>query len=192
MKADDPEDPLSTGSECTANEPGMVWLSTPALMKGYFQRQDLTDAAVHQGWFMTGDIGLKDDRGRLFLRGRERDEINKGGLKVFPADVDEVVEQFSATLDVCTFGFEDEFYGENVGLAIVLDDSSEQSILGLFDWISTHLAEHKLPVQWYLLEEIPRTSRGKINRDSVRRACQATSPLNLRALLRNRDSGGNP
>lgn len=111
---------LPTGRLCESGEAGMVWLQTPALMKGYFQRPDLTAAAVVNGWFMTGDIGLMDARGRLFLKGRERDEINKGGMKIFPADIDEVVEQFTATQDVCTFGFEDDFYGENVGLAIVL------------------------------------------------------------------------
>ena len=162
----------------------MVWLNTPALMKGYFKRQDLTNAAIQQGWFKTGDIGMLDDRGRLFLRGRERDEINKGGFKVFPADIDEVVEQNSTTSDVCTFGFEDDFYGENVGMALVLEDTSEQSIRGLHEWISRHLAQHKHPERWYLLDEIPRTSRGKVNRDSVMKACMKQAPLDLRVLLR--------
>jgi len=169
---------------CGAGETGMVWLQTPALMKGYFQRQDLTDAAVRQGWFMTGDIGLLDDRGRLFLKGRERDEINKGGMKIFPADIDEVVEQFSAVRDVCSFGFEDNFYGENVGLAVVLDDSSDRTVADLYAWVQQHLAEHKHPVQWFLLDEIPRTSRGKINRDSVRKACETVMHLNLREVLK--------
>ena len=162
----------------------MVWLNTPALMKGYFKRQDLTNAAIQQGWFKTGDIGMLDDRGRLFLRGRERDEINKGGFKVFPADIDEVVEQYSITSEVCTFGFEDDFYGENVGMALVLEDTSEQSIRGLHEWISSHLAQHKHPERWYLLDEIPRTSRGKVNRDSVMKACMKQAPLDLRVLLR--------
>jgi len=188
LKPGDPDDPLATGPECESGKTGMVWLHTPALMKGYFQRQDLTDAAVHQGWYGAGDIGLIDDRGRLFLKGRERDEINKGGLKVFPADIDEVVEQYSFTRDVCTFGYEDDFYGENVGIAIVLEDKSEPIFLGLYDWIRTHLAEHKHPQQWFLLDEIPRTSRGKLNRDSVRRACLSTPPLNLRELLSRRGS----
>jgi acyl-CoA synthetase (AMP-forming)/AMP-acid ligase II len=169
---------------CGTGETGMVWLHTPALMKGYFQRQDLTDAAVRQGWFMTGDIGLLDDRGRLFLKGRERDEINKGGMKIFPADIDEVVEQFSAVRDVCSFGFDDNFYGENVGLALVLDDSSDRTVSCLYAWVHQHLAEHKHPVQWFLLDEIPRTSRGKINRDSVRKACESVTPLNLREVLK--------
>ena len=181
--AGDSEGVLSMGEECSTGETGMVWLQTPALMKGYFQRPDLTDAAIRGGWFMTGDIGLIDERGRLFLKGRERDEINKGGLKVFPADIDEVVEQYSATRDVCTFGFEDDFYGENVGLAVVLEDRSDESIVGLNDWLRVHLAEHKHPARWYLLDEIPRTSRGKVNRDTVRSACESVTPLNLRELL---------
>jgi len=168
--------------ECGAGETGLVWLQTPALMKGYFERQDLTDEAVRSGWFMTGDIGLVDDRGRLFLKGRERDEINKGGMKIFPADIDEVVEQFDAVQDVCTFGFEDDFYGENVGLAVVLTDRSDEFLLGLYRWVRERLAEHKHPVRWYVLDEIPRTSRGKINRDSVRDRCLSLAPLDLRQL----------
>lgn len=179
-------EPGANIEDCRAGDTGMVWLRTPALMKGYFQRQDLTDAAVHQGWFKTGDIGLMDGRGRLYLKGRERDEINKGGMKIFPADIDEIVEQFAAVSDVCSFGFEDEFYGENVGLAVVVNDSGQETLPGLYGWIKMHLAEHKHPARWYLLDEIPRTSRGKINRDSVRAACESLSPVNMRQLLKRR------
>lgn len=172
-----------TAPACEPGTPGMVWLHTPALMKGYFQRPDLTNAAIHHGWFMTGDIGFIDDRGRLFLKGRERDEINKGGMKVFPADVDEIVEQFRATTDVCTFGFEDAFYGENVGIAVVLEDEGTETLKKLHAWVQSHLAENKHPVRWYVLKEIPRTSRGKINRDNVREVCEHATPLDLRQLL---------
>lgn len=173
-----------TAPICGPGQPGMVWLQTPALMKGYFERPDLTSAAISHGWFMTGDIGYIDDRGRLFLKGRERDEINKGGMKVFPADVDEVFEQFEATRDVCTFGYPDSFYGENVGIALVLEDRSDQTLLGLHQWMLSHLAENKHPVTWYVVDEIPRTSRGKINREDVRHACDKLTPIDMRQLLR--------
>jgi oxalate---CoA ligase len=191
LKSGSDGDPLSADVECEAGETGVIWVHTPALMKGYLHRQDLTDAVVRQGWFNTGDLGLLDDRGRLFLKGRERDEINKGGVKVFPSEVDEVVEQYSATRDVCTFAYEDDFYGENVGIAVVLDDKSDRSVLGLYDWIRARLAAHKHPTRWYLLDEIPRTSRGKVNRESVMRACLSATPLDLREVL-SRRSGGNP
>ncbi len=170
-------------SECPAGVAGMIWLNTPALMKGYFQRPDLTSDVVYQGWFMTGDIGVIDDRGRLLIRGRERDEINKGGMKVFPADIDAIAQQFYVVKDVCTFAVDDRLYGENVALAVVMSDRSEVAIRGLFEWLVSHLAEHKRPIQWYLLDEIPRTSRGKVNRDTVRRACLEAEPIQLGEIV---------
>jgi oxalate---CoA ligase len=190
LKLEDDADPLAAGVDCAAGETGMIWVHTPALMKGYLQRQDLTDAVVRHGWFKTGDLGLLDDRGRLFLKGRERDEINKGGIKVFPSEVDEVVEQYAAARDVCTFAYADDFYGENVGMAVVLDDRSDRAVAGLYEWIRARLAEHKHPARWYLVDEIPRTSRGKINRDSIRRTCMSATPLSLREVLSRHQASG--
>ena len=169
---------------CAVGEPGMIWLNSPALMKGYFQREDLTKAVVHQGWFMTGDIGFKDSRGLLTICGRERDEINKGGAKVFPSDIDAVAQQFDAVGDVCTFAIEDESYGENVAIALVLEKQDPATLTRLNEWLSSHLAEYKRPTRWYLLEEIPRTSRGKVNRETVKNACLELRPLDLREALR--------
>lgn len=168
---------------CRNGEPGMIWLNSPALMKGYFQRDDLTETVVHQGWFKTGDIGFLDARGQLTICGRERDEINKGGAKVFPSDIDAVVQQFLSVTDVCAFGVEDELYGENVAIALVLQDQEAETIANLSKWISDHLTEYKRPILWYLLDEIPRTSRGKINRDTVREVCLGQEPLNLSKIL---------
>ena len=169
---------------CAEGEPGMVWLNTPALMKGYFQRDDLTRAVVYQGWFMTGDIGFLDSRGLLNICGRERDEINKGGAKVFPADIDAVVQQFEAVTDVCAFGIEDELYGENVAIALVLEKQDPETVSELHEWITGHFTEYKRPARWFLLNEIPRTSRGKINRDNVRKLCSGQTPVNLSQMLR--------
>ncbi len=175
---------FSASVECRPGEEGMIWLRTPALMKGYFRRDDLTDAAVFQGWFMTGDIGLLDERGRLFLRGRERDEINKGGMKIYPADIDAVVERFPGVADGCTFAIDDAAYGENVALALVLRDRAPAVMRELHAWIADHLAEHKRPVRWYLLEEVPRTNRGKLDRRAVGDLCRQLAAVDLSALLR--------
>lgn len=175
--------PFTPDLGCASGDTGMIWLHTPALMKGYFQRQDLTDACVRQGWFMTGDIGAIDEQGRLFLKGRERDEINKGGMKVYPADIDEIVEQFEATDEVCTFGIEDELYGQNVAMAVVLCDESDETVRALQAWIESHIARHKHPIRWYVLDKIPRTSRGKINRDSVAQLCSLRPPLDLQRMI---------
>ena len=167
---------------CAPNELGHVWVSTPALMRGYLDRDDLTARVVADGWFATGDIGTLDDQGRLYLRGREREEINKGGLKVYPADIDSVVESFPATADVCAFAFEDALLGEDVGVAVVLRDDAPEMLRELHAWTVERLAKHQLPRRWYLLSEIPRTSRGKVNRATVATRCATETPLSLAAL----------
>lgn len=174
---------LNMNDECAVNESGYVWLNTPALMKGYFQRDDLTQQAVVDGWFMTGDIGCIDESGRLVLRGRERDEINKGGMKIYPADIDAVVERFEQAKDVCAFALDDAIYGQAVGLAVVLNDQNDVTVRALHQWMKTHLAEHKMPSRWWIVDEIPRTSRGKINREAVKAACTGIDPLDLAHIL---------
>lgn len=174
---------LPADAQCAPGETGYVWLNTPALMKGYFQRDDLTAQAVVDGWFCTGDIGVLDAQGRLSLRGRERDEINKGGMKIYPADIDAVVERFEGTGDVCSFALDDAMYGQVVGMAVVLRDDHDATVRALHDWMKAHLAEHKMPSRWWRVAEIPRTSRGKINREAVRDACAGQPALDLARLL---------
>ena len=139
-------------------------------MRGYLDRDDLTEKVVSDGWFVTGDIGVLDERGWLYLRGREREEINKGGMKVYPADIDAVIERFPATVDVCTFAFDEPLLGEDVGVAVVLDPGDGRSSWRFATGPTQHLARHQLPQRWYVLPEIPRTSRGKVNRPDGREA----------------------
>jgi acyl-CoA synthetase (AMP-forming)/AMP-acid ligase II len=169
---------------CRPGDNGHVWVHTPALMRGYLDRDDLTSAAVTDGWFCTGDIGFLDERGSLYLRGREREEINKGGIKVYPGDVDAVIERFEQALDVCTFSFPDELLGEDVGVAVVLASRDERTLGELYAWTRRHLATHQIPRRWYVLEEIPRTSRGKVNRAEVARHCAAGKPVDLARLAK--------
>lgn len=183
LRTSDTGRPLSADDECAPGESGFVWLNTPALMKGYFQRDDLTEQAVVDGWFLTGDIGLLDEQGRLVLRGRERDEINKGGMKIYPADVDAVVERFAQASDVCTFALDDATYGQVVGMAVVMAQHDDHTLRALHQWMKEHLSEPKMPVRWWVVDEIPRTSRGKINRDAVKTACSDLPALDLTRIL---------
>ncbi len=183
LKTADTDLSPACGEAAAAGEAGFLWINTPALMRGYFEREDLTRKVVTQGWFLTGDIGLADERGYLYLRGRQREEINKGGAKVFPGDVNAVAEQFDGTLDVCSFGYEDSLYGENIGVALVLKEPRVVRFRALHEWMRSRLAKHQMPQRWYLLEEIPRTSRGKVNREQVAAECGRQKSIDLRAVL---------
>jgi acyl-CoA synthetase (AMP-forming)/AMP-acid ligase II len=177
LRTADPDVAPALAETCRVGEAGYVWVNTPALMRGYLGRDDLTGQVVSQGWFMTGDIGQLDDRGFLYLKGREREEINKGGMKIHPADVDAVVERFEETADVCTFACDDPLLGENVGIAVVLRSESPEVMKRLHDWTAGHLAKHQMPVRWYVVPEIPRTSRGKVNRQVVAEHCASLHPV---------------
>jgi long-chain acyl-CoA synthetase len=174
----------STARRCAAGESGHVGQHA-GLMRGYLGRDDLTAEVVSAGWFRTGDIGLLDERGWLHLRGREREEINKGGMKIYPGDIDAVVEQFEHTIDVCAFALEDALLGEDVGVAVVMRNSEPATLRQRHEWTAQRLARHQMPRR--RARQIPRTSRGKVNRAAVARA-----PSSNRRYARRRARAGQP
>jgi acyl-CoA synthetase (AMP-forming)/AMP-acid ligase II len=137
---------------------------------------------VSGGWFATGDTGSLDKHGALWLRGRLREEINRGGLKVYPGDVDTVVERFVGARDACAFGYDDGQGQEEVGVAVVLERTDVTAIRALYRWARRHLAAHQMPRRWYLVDEIPRTSRGKVNRGQVAARCAGLAPIDRETL----------
>lgn len=175
--------PPAAELECRSGDAGAVWIRTPALMRGYLGRDDLTRQAVSGDWFLTGDIGRIDDRGLLYLQGREREEINKGGVKVYPADIDAVALRFEQAADAVAFGMDDPVYGQEVGMALVLRNRDDATIRELYAWMQRHLAQHKMPKRWYLMDSIPRRSNGKVNRAAVGERCAKIAPLDLRAIM---------
>jgi acyl-CoA synthetase (AMP-forming)/AMP-acid ligase II len=180
----------SRADECEPGEPGHIWLKTPALMQGYLDREDLTAEAVVAGWFRTGDIGAVDEQGWLWLRGRERDEVNKGGMKIYPSDVEAVAESVPGVVDVCVFAVDDPLYEQDVGIALVVEGEPDRTLAEVHGVMSTRLAKHQLPVRWYVVDEIPRTSRGKVNRTVVADACSKLPPMQPPRVTSEREPPG--
>ena len=150
---------------------GEILVQTPSLMKGYFKRPDLTEAVLQDGWFFTGDIGRIDDDGSLHLVGRQKYEINRGGLKVHPEDIDILLERHPAVMEACAFAVPDDIAGEAVGVAVSLKEGAEATVEDLRKWCLERLLREKTPEHWFITEEIPKTDRGKLNRDNVARYC---------------------
>ncbi|PKL77620.1 MAG: hypothetical protein CVV27_04930 [Candidatus Melainabacteria bacterium HGW-Melainabacteria-1] len=169
------------GKILPTGEPGLVWVQTPALMLGYYQRPDLSAKVLQQGWFLTGDIGQLDDRGHLTLVGRQRHEINKGGLKIYPEDIDLVLERHPDVLEACSFAIDDPVAGQNVAVAIV-PRTAILDLDALRIWLAGQLSPHKHPQRWFVVKSIPRTSRGKLNREAVaQQLLEATQTVELTA-----------
>jgi acyl-CoA synthetase (AMP-forming)/AMP-acid ligase II/thioesterase domain-containing protein len=148
---------------------GEILIRSGCLMSGYLKRQDLTDAAFVQGWFRTGDLGSIDDQDRIWVTGRLKDEINRGGFKVQPAEVDSLLETHPAVAEACVFGIPDPMGGEAVAAAIRLVENEPATALGLQAWCSERLRRAAVPEHWFFVSEIPRTARGKVSREIVRR-----------------------
>ncbi len=148
---------------------GEIIIRSPSLMSGYLDRPDLTSAALHQGWYRTGDRGLIDQQGRLWLTGRIKDEINRAGFKVQPAEIDALLESNPAVAEACVFGIGDPLGEEAVVAAIRLEKGASINPKRLQAWCLERLRREAVPEHWFFVSEIPRTARGKVSRDVVRR-----------------------
>jgi acyl-CoA synthetase (AMP-forming)/AMP-acid ligase II len=150
---------------------GELMVRTPALMSGYLHRDDLTREVLRDGWFRTGDVGRIDGDGVIRMTGRRKSEINKAGMKIHPEELDLLLEQHPNVREACAFGIPDEISGELVGMAVVVDDPSLVQASQLRSWCAERIKRDCLPDKWFFVGEIPKTDRGKINRDSIMRAC---------------------
>jgi len=163
---------LDPGGTRLAEGEGEILLQTPSLMTGYHARPDLTAEVLSGGWYHTGDTGSIDAGGVMRLAGRRKSEINKGGIKVKPEEVDMLLERHEAVLEACCFGAPDPISGECVAAAIVLDPDAPNITNGqLRAWCQARIKPECVPDKWFRLDAIPRTDRGKINRDRVRDHC---------------------
>lgn len=159
-----------------AGERGYVWLRTPAAMRGYLKQDALTQEVMSGVWFYTGDLGYQDESGALVLVGRARSEINKGGIKVSPEEIDLAIERHPAIREACTFAIDDPVLGQNIAACIAVRDG-EPSARDLARFCATLMADYKIPARWYRVAEIPRTSRGKVNRHEIAELCRGLEPL---------------
>ena len=173
MVLDPGTDPGSANAqkyELSSKVEGDVWIRTPSLMQGYYERPDLTEEAVKNTWFRTGDVGYKNQCGGLVLVGRRHHEINKAGMKVYPEDIDLVLEQSPTVAEACSFGIDDPIAGQVVGVALVLMDP-EDGLEATKKWLGDRISPHKFPTKWFPVRSITRDSRGKVNREQVAAIC---------------------
>jgi len=142
-------------------------------MQGYWRRPDLTQLVLQDGWYLTGDSGFVDQRGVMRLRGRRKDEINRAGMKVQPAEIDMLLERHPDVAEACCFGLPDEILGEKVAVAVRPVPGAAYDAEALRQWCRARLHAAAVPERWFEVSEIPKTDRGKIRRDSVMRYCLA-------------------
>jgi len=150
---------------------GELLIQTPTLMQAYYNQPALTSKVLVNGWFHTGDIGKIEEDGEITLTGRSKSEINRAGMKILPEEIDLLLERHEDIQEVCVFGLPDPVSGEKVAAACVLKDEKQLSANDLENWMKTLIRKEAIPEDWFFVTEIPKTDRGKINRDVVREKC---------------------
>ena len=143
---------------------GEVVIRGPNVTRGYENNPQANARAFTDGWFRTGDQGVMDEDGYLRLTGRLKEMINRGGEKISPLDVDEVLMKHPAVAQVVTFAVPHQKLGEEVAAAVVLHDGHTLSDRELKDFADRHLAEFKVPRKIIFLREIPKGATGKLQR----------------------------
>ena len=155
---------------------GEIAVQSPSLMSGYLNRPDLTAAVLRDGWFHTGDRGSVDEHGRIWLRGRLKEEINRAGSKVQPAEIDMLLESHPAVAEACTFGIPDPVSGEAVGAAIRLVKGATADPSTLQIWCRNQAHRAIVPERWFIVDAIPHNARGKVDRAAVSRVLAGSLP----------------
>jgi len=149
-------------------ELGEIRARGPQIMSGYRNRPQDTAEALRDGWLHTGDIGELDEAGNLYIRDRKKDLVISGGYNVYPREVDEVLFAHPDILEAASFGVPDAYRGEVLRAVVVLRAGSTANADDIAAHCARNLAKYKLPARIDLVEDIAKTTVGKVDRKALR------------------------
>ena len=152
------------GNLLKAGDVGEIVIRGDNVTKGYENNPKANADAFTKGWFRTGDQGVMDKDGYVTLTGRLKEIINRGGEKISPVEVDEVLMDHPAVMQVVTFAVPHDKLGEEVGAAVVLREGMTATDQEIRAFAATKLADFKVPRKIVILSEIPKGATGKLQR----------------------------
>lgn len=153
---------VDDGRELPPGELGEIAIRGPNVMLGYWQRPAETAQAMRDGWFHSGDIGKMDEEGYFYVVDRLKDMINVGGLKVYPAEVENVLYQHPAVAQVAVYGVPDALMEERVKASIVLKPEQTATEQELVAFCRQRIADFKIPGAIEFTEALPKNAPGKV------------------------------
>jgi len=145
-------------------ERGEVGIKGATVFDGYENNPDANTSSFTDGWFRTGDEGFLDDDGYLFLTGRLKEQINRGGEKIGPLEIDDVLLRHPEVAQAVTFAIPHDTLGEEVGAAVVLTADSAITAEELRSFVAEQVAPFKVPSKILIRDDIPKGATGKIQR----------------------------
>jgi fatty-acyl-CoA synthase len=155
-------------NEVPRGERGEVVVRGPNVMKGYWNRPEATAEAIRDGWFHTGDVGVMDDEGFLYIVDRKKDMIISGGENIYPAEVEDALYKHPAIAEVAVIGIPDQRWGETVCAIVVLRPGESATEQDIVDFTQDKLARYKQPRSVLFVDALPRNPAGKVLKFELR------------------------
>jgi long-chain acyl-CoA synthetase len=155
------------GNEVPVGEVGEIAIRGDNVMKGYWGKPEATAEAIPDGWFRTGDLATMDDEGYFTIVDRKKDMILRGGMNVYPREVEELLYTHPDVLEVAVVGMPDDLLGEQVGAAVALRPGATVTGEELVEWAKERIAAYKYPRKVWIVSELPKGPTGKILRREV-------------------------
>lgn len=149
-------------------ERGEIRARGPQIMTGYRNRPEETAEALRHGWLYTGDIGELDAEGYLYIRDRKKDMVIVGGYNVYPREVEEVLCSHPAVAEAGVVGAPDAYRGEVLCAQVSLRPGADTDAGALLGWCADRLAKYKLPSAIEIVDALPKTAVGKLDRNALR------------------------
>ncbi len=151
-----------TGAEVPAGENGEIVIRGDNIMRGYWNKADATAEAIKDGWFHSGDLARRDSDGYFYIVDRIKDMILRGGLNVYPREVEEVLYEHPAIAEAAVIGIPHETLGEDVAAFVVLAPGATAEPAEISQFVKDRLAAYKYPRQVTVIDALPKTATGKI------------------------------
>jgi long-chain acyl-CoA synthetase len=151
-----------------AGEIGEIVVQGPNVMQGYYNRPEETAHAMRGGWFHTGDLAYMDADGYVFIVDRIKDLIIRGGMNIYPREVEEVLYTHPSVMESAVIGVPDEVMGEEVKAYIVLKEGMAATDEDVREFCSSRLARYKTPKYIEFVQALPKTTTGKILKRELR------------------------
>jgi len=156
------------GRAVAPGEPGEICCRSPGVMAGYWRAPESTAEALSDGWLRTGDVGYVDEDGYLFVVDRKKDLIIRGGFNVYPRDVEDALVEHPAVQMAAVVGEPDAIHGEEVVAFVALRPGAAATARELIDWSRARIGGYRYPRRVHILDSIPVTPVGKIDRKALR------------------------
>ena len=152
------------GNETARNVSGEIYVRSEGLMKGYWNMPEATADVFAHGWYKTGDGGRMDEDGFIYMTDRIKDMVVSGGENIYPSEIEHQLVEHAAILEAAVIGVPDEKWGESLKAFIVVEKDPTPNSEEIIEFLRDRLAGYKIPRLYEIVDELPRTPSGKIQK----------------------------